>query len=136
MAPIAVMQHEIPFVATYQTYIHFLSKNATKQERNTVKIRKMQQGGTIRLYRLQLKKTAGSHKETSCHGKFYLFLGLGKKLVQILLCSRNRGNPKVVHQNLQDIGRNERRKCRSKMDVLHPEVEEGQQYAYRLLFIP
>lgn len=67
-----------------------------------------------------------------CVGLILLF----QKLLQVFLRGGDGGNSEVLHQIVQYIGRNERRKRGAETDVLNAQVQQGQQDAHRLLLIP
>ena len=61
---------------------------------------------------------------------------LFEKLFQILLRGGDGSNAEILYEVVQHIGRDERRQCGTKANILDPQMQQRQQDAHRLLLIP
>ncbi|MNY53154.1 hypothetical protein D3C86_1888870 [compost metagenome] len=58
------------------------------------------------------------------------------KFLHIFLYGCNAADTEGIDQHLGHIRRQEGRKCRSEVNILHTQIQQCQEYNYRLLLIP
>ena len=59
-----------------------------------------------------------------------------EKHFHIIFNSAYTGNPEVLHENIRHVRRQESRKRRSEVNILHSQIQQRQQYYYGFLLIP